>query len=648
MATDKQYKHVLPEGFVLKGGECDYVIEKVLGKGGFGVTYKVKARVKLKKISVNVNFAVKEYFPDICSREADNATIKIPETKIEEVRDGIKDFINEGRKLQQVCELNPNIVDVNEVFEANGTAYYVLEYLEGGNLRKLVSDNGGKGIGEQQMLHVMMPIGRAVQCLHDHNMLHLDIKPDNIMMRKNHDGGEDEPVLIDFGIATHFNEQGTPTSKMPSQGISAGYSPIEQYSRIMYFDPRFDVYAFSATCLYLLTGKDPIEALSMPADFVSREMPPYVSPIVTSAIERGMSKEKDQRLSSINELLQWLCATGQETQTEQVAAPVPTPSADTRNINEPYQPIQQQPEKKRSVISLKDTEDKGKKNKSLYIILAAIAALVVGLATFFILKDNKKADDSSMLPSEEVSVSKDSEDDCTATLQRVLEEKDNLIDGESVVYALWGNDEHNIIIGIAQKPGQCHHLYKIVKNNGKWTVEYTGVSEYNAGDDITLDPDKMKASRDSIPQIVEIDGKKYFFFADMTTPAGNQNNKKVVLYMHNIENMQMAATATYSGTLQNKNGEKVIECSPASGSGSLVKWMNEKAKNSIGIIHFEEKKAEQPAPVKKVENKNKNKKTINTGNYQKKNDGGNINKEYEQLSGRNNNKPNPNKPELCN
>ena len=573
MATDKQYKHVLPKGFVLKGGECDYVIEKVLGKGGFGVTYKVKARVKLKKISVNVNFAVKEYFPDICSREADNATIKIPETKIEEVRDGIKDFINEGRKLQQVCELNPNIVDVNEVFEANGTAYYVLEYLEGGNLRKLVSDNGGKGIGEQQMLHVMMPIGRAVQCLHDHNMLHLDIKPDNIMMRKNHDGGEDEPVLIDFGIATHFNEQGTPTSKMPSQGISAGYSPIEQYSRIMYFDPRFDVYAFSATCLYLLTGKDPIEALSMPADFVSREMPPYVSPIVTSAIESGMRKEKDQRTATINELLQWLCATEQETQAEQVAAPVPTQSADTRNINEPFQPIQQQPEKKRSVISLKDTEDKGKKNKSLYIILSAIAALVIGLATFFILKDNKKADTTSA----------------------------SLIEDAEVVTEDHANPDASYSYDAATNTVTIIKEIDILPNKNE--------EDYLNDLDISTEVDK----------IVEE-------FKNSTNPSYSTiKNKGVTITVKFINKATGEEFMSFDITPEDLN-------------------MNEKATNSKGVKNLNKEKAEQAAPVKKVENKNKNKKTINTGNYQKKNDGGNINKEYEQLSGRNNNKANTKNP----
>ncbi|MBR5639206.1 MAG: SUMF1/EgtB/PvdO family nonheme iron enzyme [Muribaculaceae bacterium] len=307
MTTQKQYKYTLPIGFVLRGGENDYVIEQVLGKGGFGVTYKVKSRVIHGKIPVDVFFAVKEYFPDICSREADNATIIIPETKEDEVREGLTDFINEGKRLHQVCDLNPNIVNVNEVFEANGTAYYVMEYLEGGDLRKMVRDNG-KPLTEKQMLDIMRPIGKAVQCLHDNRILHLDIKPDNIVMRRYNDGRE-EPVLIDFGIAVHFKNNGTPTSKNPSQGVSPGYSPVEQYAKYRTFDPRLDVYAFCATCLYLLTGKDPLEAHNMTPALIKSALPKDLEPKIADTLVRGMNKEKEMRTGTIKKVLEGMGGT---------------------------------------------------------------------------------------------------------------------------------------------------------------------------------------------------------------------------------------------------------------------------------------------------------------------------------------------------
>ena len=301
MADNKKYEWALPIGTTINGGQYPYEVVDVLGHGGFGITYKVKANVLVRNIPFELHFAVKEYFPNICSREADNATMKIPETMQEEVGDGLVDFINEGERLQQVCKLNPNIVNVNEVFQANGTAYYVLEYLEGGDLRRMVRDNG-KPLTEQQMLDVMLPIGHAVQCLHDSSMLHLDIKPDNIVMRQSN-RGKWEPVLIDFGIAVHFRQDGTPTSKTPSQGISPGYSPIEQYSQVRRFDPRLDVYAYCATCLYLLTGRDPIEATDVPSDFVESALPAGISSDVAAAIKRGMAMNKSQRAPSINAVL---------------------------------------------------------------------------------------------------------------------------------------------------------------------------------------------------------------------------------------------------------------------------------------------------------------------------------------------------------
>jgi len=410
MVTQKQYKYSLPIGHKLQGGENDYVIEEVLGKGGYGVTYKVKATVFVKKIPFDVHFAVKEYFPDICSREADNATIKIPETKHDEIVDGIKDFINEGRKLQDVCDLNPNIVNVNEVFEANGTAYYVLEYLEGGDLRKMVKNNG-KPLTEQQMLDVITPIGSAVQCLHDNHILHLDIKPDNIVMRRKSDGTE-EPVLIDFGIAVHFGNDDMPTSKTPSQGISPGYSPIEQYSPVKKFEPRIDVYSFAATCLYLLTGKDPMEAFDMTPVTLRNEIPQTVSPHIAQALAHAMSKDKHDRTNSVDEMIREMVKSGEtiqivpekpSTKPENATVNLAEKAAAVSNVKEDKPKVEEKPASKpkadvkpaksdspksnaipsQSSIGLKKTEDKRKKSIArmrIAIISVICIALVAGLA----------------------------------------------------------------------------------------------------------------------------------------------------------------------------------------------------------------------------------------------------------------------------
>ena len=306
MSTKQQYKYVLPIGYKLQGGENVYVIEDVLGKGGFGITYKVKVRISYKKMHADAHFALKEFFPSQCWRDEDNATLMVPPTQQDELALGIKEFTNEARRLQQVCEKNPNIVKVDEVFEANDTAYYVLEYLDGGDLRKMVKKNGGP-LSERQMLDVMLPIGRALQCLHENKILHLDIKPDNIMMSLEND--TPAPKLIDFGLATHYATDGTPTSQRPLQGYTEGYAPFEQYSPVTSFDPRIDIYAFSATCLYLLTGKDPVKATTLiqqPAGYVRSLIPSTVSDRVAKAIVCGMgsfSKDRPQSMAAMLALL---------------------------------------------------------------------------------------------------------------------------------------------------------------------------------------------------------------------------------------------------------------------------------------------------------------------------------------------------------
>ena len=384
MATSKQYENALGQGYVLRGGKREYVIENILGRGGFGITYKVKTKLFIDNITVDVHFAVKEYFPDICWRDdRDNATLVVPRTKSDEVLHGIRDFINEGLRLQKVCKLNHNIVNVNEVFEANGTAYYVLEYLEGGDLITLVKDNG-RPLTDRQMLEVMRPIGDAVQCLHDNSILHLDIKPSNIVMRRNHDMGTDEPVLIDFGIAVHFDSSGTPTSKTPSLGISPGYSPIEQYTGLREFDPRLDVYAFAATCLYLLTGKDPVETIKMSASYVQDTLPPQVSDNVKNALVRAMSMSRDQRTASIGELMQEMTLPAVER-----AVPVMPKVSKPTNIAPPPLIPSQEPEQRFQVPSgdmpvnansdstFYQPKPKKSKVKKILSIIAAIFAFLL-------------------------------------------------------------------------------------------------------------------------------------------------------------------------------------------------------------------------------------------------------------------------------
>jgi len=303
MADKKTSQWALHAGTVLEKGRFPYEVVEVLGQGGFGITYKVMADIMVGTIPVTTYFAVKEYFPSGCWRDKDGVTMLSSPAAKSEIEAGLEDFINEGERLQRICKLNRNIVNVNEVFRDNGTAYYVMEYLDGGDVRSMVKA-AGAGVGEARMMSIIRPIAIAVQCLHDNMMLHLDIKPENIVMRRSRKGMPDEPVLIDFGIAVHFNAKGTPTTKNPTAGTSAGYSPIEQYSAIKVFDPRIDIYALSATCFYMLTGKDPIDALNMPAGFVRENLPDSLSELTASALVHGMSRDNGDRQRTVKKFLQ--------------------------------------------------------------------------------------------------------------------------------------------------------------------------------------------------------------------------------------------------------------------------------------------------------------------------------------------------------
>lgn len=328
MSDNKEIKYALPIGTILKNprkwGARAYTIEPVmdgkpvdkhsrfrfksslspvLGQGGCGITYLASSVVETGNISHKVYFAIKEYFEKgVCYRDVDNPTMKFSPAAKEKVEEGLKDFITEATRLNKICANNKNIVNVNEVFEANDTAYYVMEYLDGGNLRDKIKENGG-AFSVEEALSYFLPISNAVSYIHNsHKLLHCDIKPDNIMLRVDEDGNE-EPVLIDFGISLHFNSKGNLTSTHNTVGASDGYAPQEQYRGVERFCPEVDVYALSATLFYLLTGHNPINSFEISDSYIDTKLPQSVDNQVRFAIQMGMRKSQNERTHSVSELI---------------------------------------------------------------------------------------------------------------------------------------------------------------------------------------------------------------------------------------------------------------------------------------------------------------------------------------------------------
>ena len=239
-------QHLLPNT-LLQGGK--YIIKRVLGQGGFGITYLAE------QVSLGREVAIKEFFmKDNCVRDGETGEVKVPTTgsaaQVEQYR---KKFLKEARTMASLD--HPNIVRVMEVFEQNGTVYYSMPYLPGGSLKEWVLSYGK--MPEGQALHYICQIAEALKYLHEQKHLcHYDVKPANILLDRN-----DNAVLIDFGISKNYDSNGHETSTTPI-GMSDGFAPIEQYHQmVVNYSPKSDVYALGATLYFLLTGMTPPSAV---------------------------------------------------------------------------------------------------------------------------------------------------------------------------------------------------------------------------------------------------------------------------------------------------------------------------------------------------------------------------------------------------
>lgn len=315
----EQWDDVLPVGSVLRSGKREYRVEAVLGKGGFGITYKVSAMEQVGQIPVRVEFAMKEFFMDGCLRDA-SGKVSTAATK-GEAADGLKDFISEARRLNSLCGQCRNIVPVDEVFEANGTACYVMEFLDGGSLADYVKKHGALSVGAAKK--ILKPVADAVAFLHSNRITHLDIKPGNIMFRSN-----GEPVLIDFGLAKHYDRRGNATTIVRTLAYSAGFSPAEQYVGLKLFSPQSDVYALAATFANMLTGKTPPEAIDL--EFSLNDWSVCLPEEVRPAVVHAMAYSRKDRTLSVCDFVKELYGNDPSVVEKPVSQPAAEPTVESK------------------------------------------------------------------------------------------------------------------------------------------------------------------------------------------------------------------------------------------------------------------------------------------------------------------------------
>ena len=239
---------LLPHRTLLNG---QFVVGRVLGKpGGFGITYLGW------DLNLETRVAIKEYLPrDLAGRAGDHASIAPHSREDGELfRYGLEQFLREARTLAQLD--HPNIVRVRQFFEANGTAYLVMDYYQGLSLGEHLERQGGR-LPEDQAKQLMLPILDGLRAVHAKGFLHRDIKPQNIYLARMDSGGV-RPILLDFGAARQAMGE---RSRSLSVVVSAGYAPFEQYQRRGNQGPWTDVYAAAAVLYLLVTGEAPPEAI---------------------------------------------------------------------------------------------------------------------------------------------------------------------------------------------------------------------------------------------------------------------------------------------------------------------------------------------------------------------------------------------------
>ncbi len=270
--------NALPQGFVLNGVKT-YTIVKPLHSGGFGITYLVKAEVMDGNIPIQAFYTIKEFFPaKSCTRDGNHNVVATSPSAQQLFADAKSNFLDEANVLHGLQ--HKNIVPVNEVFQQNNTVYYVMKYLGETSLEQYVRDNGGM-LPEADAINIITSLAYAVGYLHDNKILHLDIKPNNVMVSR--EQGQLSPVMIDFGQA-HF-----PKSKNKVGGYSSGYSPAELRDASVIPDRTADVYSLAATLLYMLVGKAPEDATSLTKARIYRMMPDNISESTSEAIVHAMS-----------------------------------------------------------------------------------------------------------------------------------------------------------------------------------------------------------------------------------------------------------------------------------------------------------------------------------------------------------------------
>ncbi len=311
---------LLQPGTMLRGGT--YRVERQLSSGGFGNTYVVT------NVNFEETFAMKEfYMKDINMRSGNTVTVSIPDNKSTFDTQRNK-FMKEAKRLRKLT--NNHIVGVHDLFEENGTTYYIMDFIDGESLSARLKRTG-QPLSEAETLDVLQQVLDALDAVHQQGIWHLDLKPANIMMNK-----EGKALLIDFGASKQMRADDGMTS---TSGLcyTPGYAPIEQMEQNLdRFGPWTDIYSLGATVYHLLTRNSlpsPMELLEEGEGAL--QFPPTVSPKMRQLVYRMMQPSRLNRPQSIAEVRQLLKGEKPAVSEETVVGTPKPADEETRVISTP-------------------------------------------------------------------------------------------------------------------------------------------------------------------------------------------------------------------------------------------------------------------------------------------------------------------------
>lgn len=367
----------LAPGSLLQGGK--YRIIRFISSGGFGCTYEAV------HTGLNGRMAIKEFFvQDICNRDDATGYVSVGLQSKAQTFDKLREkFIREAQSVFALS--HPGIVHVSDVFEENGTAYFVMDYIDGCSLADLVDKNGP--MDEATALGYMRQVCAALDYVHANGRLHLDIKPGNIMVDRT-----GRAVLIDFGASKQYDD-GTGKNMSTLLGFTPGFAPPEQMTAdVSRFLPATDVYALGGTLYNLLTGEAPLSANHRYAGDDLKPMAESVSPSTRRAVEAALQLNKSARPQSVAEFSALLFdgAVSRKAQVKPMSAtPAPTPQA------------AQQPGS--STVWLDGPDRPHPRSKKNLIVAALIAVFVIAVAAVFVSRSSGSTESTEPAESTESS-----------------------------------------------------------------------------------------------------------------------------------------------------------------------------------------------------------------------------------------------------